>query len=261
MSLNIVIAGPRGRMGSEVVNMINKESSYEIVAFIDYEPTKLQQLSNDIPVFQDGKTCFNQVSSDILIDFTVPKASFHNTKAAILHGVYSVVGTTGMSEEQLNELQHLSNEKNIGCIIAPNFALGAILMMEFAKQAAKYFPQVEIIDKHHSLKYDSPSGTAIKTAQMIQQTKMSLSQIDSNDNKELDNARGYKYEDINIHSVRLPGYIAHHEVIFGAPGQTLTIKHDSTNRESFMDGIRIAIEQVNHLTTFTYGLESIINTD
>lgn len=170
-----------------------------------------------------------------------------------------VVGTTGFSEADLKELQQLTEEKGIGCIIAPNFAVGAVLMMKFAKMAANYFPDVEIIELHHDKKLDAPSGTGLKTAEMIAEVRESKKQGHPEEKELIEGARGADYDGIRLHSVRLPGMIAHQEVLFGMDGQTLTIRHDSYNRASFMSGVKLSVEQVMHIDQLVYGLENIID--
>lgn len=177
---------------------------------------------------------------------------------ALSHGVRPVVGTTGFSETDIEELRRLAEEKELGAIIAPNFAIGAILMMKFAQMAANYFEDVEIIEKHHDRKLDAPSGTAIKTAELISKVRQSKQQGHPDEKEELVGARGANVDGMRIHSVRLPGLVAHQEVIFGGVGQTLTIRHDSLNRESFMPGVKLAVEAVLNLKTLVYGLEHII---
>jgi 4-hydroxy-tetrahydrodipicolinate reductase len=146
----------------------------------------------------------------------------------------------------------------MGCMIVPNFAVGAVLMMKFAKMAAKYFADVDIIEKHHDGKLDAPSGTAIKTAELIRENRVPKKQGHPDEKETLPGARGADLDGIRLHSVRLPGLVAHQEVIFGSPGQTLTIKHDSINRTSFMAGIRLSIEKVMETKGLTYGLENIL---
>jgi 4-hydroxy-tetrahydrodipicolinate reductase len=263
--IDIVVAGPRGRMGREAVNLVKETGHFRLVAVIDrINGGKLLSETEgfagfDVPVFTDIQECFRQVKADVLIDLTIPELGFLHTKTALESGVRPVVGTTGFTPEQLDELKRLADEKGIGCIIAPNFAVGAVLMMKFAQMAAKYFHDVEIIEMHHDQKLDAPSGTALKTAEMIAANREPKKQGHANEKETLPGARGAEMDGMRIHSVRLPGLVAHQQVMFGSGGQTLTIRHDSYNRASFMSGVKISVETVLKLDTLVYGLESIID--
>ncbi|WP_433958604.1 4-hydroxy-tetrahydrodipicolinate reductase [Cytobacillus horneckiae] len=262
--VKIVIAGPRGKMGSEAVKLVQETEGYELVAVLDHKNDG-GMLSDfpgfsglDIPVFADISACLKASEPDVLIDLTTPEVGMHHTKTALQYGVRPVVGTTGFTKENLKELEELCHEKGIGAIIAPNFALGAVLMMKFSQMAGKYFNDVEIIEMHHDQKLDAPSGTAVKTAEMIAEVRETKVQGHPNEKETIEGARGADYDGMHIHSVRLPGLIAHQQVMFGANGQTLTIKHDSYNRASFMSGVKIAVDTVLKIDTLVYGLENII---
>jgi len=264
MAINIILAGPRGKMGSEAINMIEQEESFQLVACLDRKNggKKLTEINDTVstnaPVYEDAETCFNEVQADVFIDLTVPEVGYKHTLAAFTHNVRPVVGTTGFSEEQLQELRDLSSEKGLGGIIAPNFAIGAVLMMEFSKMAAKYLPDVEIIEKHHDNKLDAPSGTAKKTAELIRETRDYKKQGHPEEKETINGSRGAELDGMRIHSVRLPGLVAHQEVVFGGAGQTLSIKHDSFNRGSFMNGIKVAVDKVMELDSLVYGLENTL---
>ncbi|MFB1049328.1 4-hydroxy-tetrahydrodipicolinate reductase [Paraliobacillus sp. JSM ZJ581] len=263
-NIKVIVAGPRGKMGSEALRMIDKHDDLTLVACLDMENDglKVNQIPGlpdfDATIYTDIDTCFQAVEADVLIDLTTPEVGYHHTKAAIEYGIRPVVGTTGFTKKQLNELTDLAEEKQIGAVIAPNFAIGAVLMMEFSKWAAKYFPDVEIIEKHHDQKLDAPSGTAVKTAELIQQERISKVQGHPNEKETIEGARGADIDGMRIHSVRLPGLVAHQEVIFGGPGENLTIKHDSFHRESFMSGIKFSIDHVMKLDVLVYGLENLL---
>ncbi|GGA61436.1 4-hydroxy-tetrahydrodipicolinate reductase [Ornithinibacillus halotolerans] len=257
--INIVIAGPRGRMGSEAVNMVLDEPAFNLVGCIDRKEHQIPALAErGIPVYQSAEECFYAVQADVLIDLTVQEASYQHLLMALRKKIRCVVGTTGFTDEQLEKIKSLAEDTNTGCIIAPNFAIGAILMMYFSKVAAKYFPDIEIIEKHHDQKIDAPSGTAVKTAEMIRSVRESKQQGHPNEVEVLEGARGADSDGIHIHSVRLPGLVAHQEVIFGGEGQLLSIKHDSMNRKSFMDGIKFSVNQVMNISGFVYGLENVL---
>lgn len=262
--IKIVLAGPRGRMGLEALKLIHDTDHFELVAVVDRknEGSKVSDLEGapplDAPIYIDIDKCFQEVNADVLIDLTTPEIGRKHTEAAIAHGVRPVVGTTGFNEEELKDLSKTAEEKQLGVIIAPNFAMGAILMMKFSQMAAKYFPDVEIIEQHHDKKLDAPSGTAIKTAELISKVREEKEQGHKNEEETLQGARGGNFQGMHIHSVRLPGRVAHQEVIFGGDGQTLTIRHDSINRESFMSGVKLAVETVMKIDVLVYGLENII---
>ncbi|CQR46676.1 4-hydroxy-tetrahydrodipicolinate reductase [Paraliobacillus sp. PM-2] len=262
--IKVIVAGPRGRMGSEALRMIEKHDDLTLVACLDMENDglKVNQIAGlpnfDATIYTDIDTCFQAVQADVLIDLTTPEVGFNHTKTAIEYGIRPVVGTTGFTKEQLNELTDLADEKKVGAVIAPNFAIGAVLMMEFSKWAAKYFPDVEIIEKHHDQKLDAPSGTAVKTAELIQQERTSKVQGHPDEKETIKGARGADVDGMHIHSLRLPGLVAHQEVIFGGPGENLTIKHDSFHRQSFMSGIKFSIDHVMKLDLLVYGLENLL---
>ncbi|WP_066193237.1 MULTISPECIES: 4-hydroxy-tetrahydrodipicolinate reductase [Gracilibacillus] len=262
--IKVIVAGPRGKMGSEALRMIEREADLELVACLDHkyegrEIRSFEELPNlDATIYTDITTCLQAVEADVLVDLTTPEFGYLHTKTAIQYGVRPVVGTTGFTDEQLTELTDLAEEEGVGVIIAPNFALGAVLMMQFAKWAAKYFPDVEIIEKHHDNKLDAPSGTAVKTAQLIQEERQAKKQGHPNEKETIPGARGAEFDGMRIHSMRLPGLVAHQEVVFGSAGENLTIKHDSFDRKSFMTGVKLAIDQVMTLDILVYGLENIM---
>ena len=263
--INIIIAGPRGKMGRAAVNLVMNTENFQLTAVLDHKNDGLQ-LSDvegfagiDVPIYTDYEKCFSEIKADVLIDLTTPEAGRIHTMAALAHHIRPVVGTTGFSDEDLAEVKRISNEKGIGCIIAPNFAVGAVLMMKFAKQAAKYFPDVEIIELHHDQKLDAPSGTAVKTAQLISEERAAKKQGHPKEKETIKGARGADFDGMRIHSVRLPGLVAHQQVMFGGEGQTFTIRHDSYDRNSFMSGVKLSVETVMKMDGLVYGLENIID--
>ncbi|KIL44183.1 4-hydroxy-tetrahydrodipicolinate reductase [Jeotgalibacillus soli] len=265
MSIKVVIAGPRGRMGREAVKLIMNTAEFELVGVLDHrnggrDLNEIEGFSSvQCPVYDQLEECFTSTSPDVLIDLTIPETGYIHTKTALLHGVRPVVGTTGFTASQLKELKALSEEKKVGTIIAPNFAIGAVLMMKFSAMAAKYFPDVEILELHHDKKLDAPSGTAVKTAQMISQQREQKKQGHPDEKETIQGARGADYEGMRIHSVRLPGLVAHQQVMFGGEGQMLTLRHDSHDRASFMSGVKVCVETVMNLETLVYGLENILD--
>ncbi|MDO6655407.1 4-hydroxy-tetrahydrodipicolinate reductase [Anaerobacillus sp. 1_MG-2023] len=262
--VKIVIAGPRGNMGSEAVKLVDRTGHFTLAAVIDSKQTgqtvaDIEGLpSLDAPVYTDLDKCLSEVECDVLIDLTTPEYGKKHMEIAFNHGVRPVIGTTGFSNDDVEELSKVAEQKELGAIIAPNFAIGAVLMMKFASMAAKYFDDVEIIEQHHDRKLDAPSGTAVKTAKMISEVRNAKKQGHEDEREDLEGARGADYEGMRIHSVRLPGLVAHQEVLFGGEGQTLKIRHDSMNRASFMPGVQLAVETVLKIDQLVYGLENIM---
>ena len=255
MTINVIIAGFKGRMGSTAVEMVKQDQELQVAALLD--PFAEEKEADGIPVFTN-KESMQGISADVWVDFTTPQVAYENTRFAIENGFAPVVGTTGFTQEQITELSALSAEKNIGGLIAPNFAIGAILLMEFAAKASKYFPDLEIIELHHDKKKDAPSGTAIKTAELINQVRQPKKQGAADESETLAGARGAEFAGFRIHSVRLPGLVAHQEVIFGAAGEGLTLRHDSYDRSSFMSGVNLGIKEVVKRNQLVYGLEHLL---
>jgi 4-hydroxy-tetrahydrodipicolinate reductase len=193
-----------------------------------------------------------------MVDFTVPEGAMHHARVAFRHGLSPVVGTTGLSSENLRELKELSSATGRGAVVAPNFALGAVLMIHLARIAAPFFDYAEIIELHHEGKADAPSGTALTTAQAMARAKGKPFQYKTPSKETLAGTRGGTLEGIGIHSVRLPGLVAHQEVLLGTLGQTLSIRHDTTSRESFMPGLLLAIKEVVKQDRFIYGLDELL---
>lgn len=263
--MKVAVSGFKGRMGQEVVKTVADAEDMELVGVLDHHPSEknineLAAFKNlDVPVYTEMEAMLTEVKPDCVVDFTTPKVGYSHTKQILEHGIRAVIGTTGFTAEQITELTALAEKKKVGAIIAPNFAVGAVLMMQFAQKAAKYFPNVEIIELHHDKKLDAPSGTAIKTAEMIAETRKSFSQGADGEEETIPGARGANFDGMRIHSVRLPGLIAHQEVIFGATGQGLSIRHDSYHRESFMSGVALSVRKTAELETLIYGLENILD--
>lgn len=265
MTIRVAIAGARGKMGQEAVHTVMKNQDMELVAALDYKEigatlaeTGLFPEDYAVPVFTDLEELHAQTRPDVLVDLTSPESVYKHTKTALDLKIRPVVGTTGFSDEELEELTQLAKETKVGCIIAPNFAVGAVLMMKFAEQAAKYLPDVEIIEMHHDQKLDAPSGTAMKTAHLISAHRPVHEQGHVREKETIPGARGANYDGMRIHSVRLPGLVAHQQVLLGGEGQLLTIRHDSFNRGSFMSGVVLSINTVMETEELIYGLEHII---
>lgn len=259
MTKKVLVAGFTGAMGQKAVNLVNSLDNFELVAGMSPTATNDPQKYN-LPVgakIYQSLAEIPDLAADIWIDFTTPKAVYDNVKFALEHHISPVVGTTGMSDEQEAELIKISQKEKVGGLIAPNFGMSAVLLMKFAKEAAKYFPDAEIIEMHHADKKDAPSGTALATAKMIAKNRPEH-ETAPDEVETLENVRGGDYQGIKIHSVRLPGYIAHEQVLFGGPGEALTIRQDSFDRESFMGGVKVALEKVDQLDELVVGLENIL---
>ncbi|WP_219836561.1 4-hydroxy-tetrahydrodipicolinate reductase [Paenibacillus sp. R14(2021)] len=263
--IRVAVAGASGRMGREVVKMVLQDDGLTLAAAIAQSAgpidagTLVGLPACGVTVQNDLSAALASANADVLVDFTVPAAVYGNTCTAIAHGVRPVVGTTGFTPEQIKELDELCKEKGIGGLIAPNFSIGAILMMRFAAQAAKYMPHVEIIEYHGDQKLDAPSGTSIKTAELIAEARQELRQGNPKEEEIIEGARGGYYNGFRIHSVRLPGVFAQQEVIFGGNGQTLKVRHDSYERSGYMPGVSVACKKVVTYTGLIYGFEHLID--
>lgn len=248
--IKVAVCGALGKMGQEVVQAVTECPETELVAKIDIASTEMYHHIEDAARVTD---------IDVIVDFTQPKSIFENAKYCLNNGIKIVIGTTGLKDEEIEYLKKLSQEKNTGCLIAPNFSTGAVLMMMFAKQAAKYFDNAEIIELHHNQKKDAPSGTAIKTAAMMAEVKEDFAKNNCPETETIEGARGgTSYSNIHIHSVRMPGYIASQEVIFGSSGQIMTIRHDSMDRKCYMQGVLLAVKHIAKNNDFVYGLDNIM---
>ena len=261
----IVVTGAYGRMGREVLRAIWGAEDKILVGAVDAqgEGTDAGHLIGvgevGVIIKKDMVSVLKETSPDVMVDFTGPRSVFENAKTCLGQGVRPVIGTTGLSAGEINEIIGISERAGVGGLIAPNFAIGAILMMKFAREAARFLPHVEIIELHHDQKQDAPSGTAIKTAELISAARGDFRQGLASEMEKIPGARGGEFDGgIRIHSVRLPGLVAHQEVIFGGLGQTLTIRHDSISRESFMPGVLLAIAKVMKLERVVYGLENLL---
>lgn len=244
MSLTkILINGSKGRMGQESVKAVNADPELELVAETDIG-------ENLIAAVQKS-------GAEVVVDFTIAAVAMESAIEIIKSGARPVIGTSGLLPEQVAKLQSLCAEKKLGGVIAPNFAIGAVLMMKYAQDAVKYFPHVEVIELHHDRKADAPSGTAIKTANLLAEARTNIP-ASIKEKEILQGARGANSENIRVHSVRLPGLVAHQEVLFGGQSQTLTIRHDSIHRDSFMPGVCLACKKVMELDELIYGLEHLL---
>ncbi|MCR5834699.1 MAG: 4-hydroxy-tetrahydrodipicolinate reductase [Selenomonadaceae bacterium] len=253
--IKVLVNGALGRMGRTVVDAVKADAELELVGVVDAFDGEVGGLK----VETNLDSALKKFAPEVMVDFTRPDVVFDNVMTALANKVSPVVGTTGLSDEAKEKIRTAAEENNTPAFIAPNFALGAVLMMLLSRKVAKYMPDVEIIELHHDRKLDAPSGTAELTAKMISEVRQPHKQGHPEEKERLEHVRGAEVDGIRIHSVRLPGYVAHQEVIFGGLGQTLTIRHDSMGRESFMPGVVLACKKVRNLKGLTVGLDKILD--
>jgi 4-hydroxy-tetrahydrodipicolinate reductase len=260
--IKVVVQGAAGKMGQEVLKALCQEPETTLVGAteikVSQESLPLPDGSGSVPFSADLEEILTTCRPDVLADFSLAPAVMPAVRLATQKKIHLVIGTTGLSTHDLEEIDSLSRANKVGAVVAPNFALGAIMMIHLAKIAAKYLDYVEIIELHHDKKIDAPSGTSQNTARAMIQArgKPFLRPAES---EQVQPSRGEQIEGINIHSVRLPGLLAHQEVILGAPGQTLRIRHDQINREAFMPGVILAVKEVINRQGLIYGLDTLLD--
>jgi 4-hydroxy-tetrahydrodipicolinate reductase len=243
--IKVGVLGSRGRMGAEVVQAVTAAPDLELVAALDLGDSLDALVTN---------------GAQVVVDFTTPDSVMANLEFLISHNIHAVIGTTGFDDARIAKIKTLLASSKSGVLIAPNFAIGAVLMMEFATKAAKYFESAEIIELHHPNKVDAPSGTAARTAELMTKARKDagLAAMPDATSTSLDGARGAKVGDIPVHSVRLRGLVAHQEVLLGGIGETLSIRHDSIDRVGFMPGVLLGIRKVSNHPGLTFGLENFM---
>jgi len=267
----VVVNGAGGKMGREVIKAVTQAEDMTLVGAVDNNPELNGQDVGEVagcgavevPILNQLESVLGFAAQEkqlgVMVDFTHPDSVYDNVRSAIAYGIRPVVGTTGLSPAQIAELAEFADKASTGCLIIPNFSIGMVLLQQAALQASKYFDHVEIIELHHNQKADAPSGTAIKTAQMLAEMGKTFNPPSVTETEKLAGARGsLADEGIRIHSVRLPGLIAHQEVIFGAQGQIYTLRHDTSDRYCYMPGVLLAIRKILQLKTLVYGLEKIM---
>ncbi len=244
--IRVGVLGARGRMGAEVVKAVSNSSDLELVAQLDLGDSLDQLVSN---------------KAQVVVDFTTPDSVMKNLEFLIANEINAVVGTTGFDQSRIDLItKELAKHPKVGVLIAPNFAIGAVLMMEFAEKAARYFESAEIVEMHHPAKVDAPSGTAARTAELMTQARKesSMPAMPDATKDAREGARGSKVGDIHIHSIRAQGLVAHQEVLFGGLGETLTIRHDSIDRAGFMPGVLLGVRSVINHPGLTHGLDKFM---
>ncbi|HHV15507.1 MAG TPA: 4-hydroxy-tetrahydrodipicolinate reductase [Gelria sp.] len=262
--IKVIVTGVLGKTGLATVKAVSQDEDLELVGLVDIrgKGEKLSQLTQlndiDLKVENDLDRVIEKTKPQVMIDFTNPQAVFNNTRTALKKNITCVVGTTGLNEVELKQLEKLAVDNNVGLAIIPNFAIGAVLMMKFAREAARYFQDVEIIELHHDQKMDAPSGTAIKTAELINESRSSRVPRNIREFEKIAGCRGGNLDQVRIHSVRLPGLIAHQEVIFGGSGQTLRIRHDCMDRTGFAPGVLMVVKKMVDYKGVVYGMENLL---
>jgi 4-hydroxy-tetrahydrodipicolinate reductase len=243
--MRVGVLGAKGKVGATIVQAVEAADDLTFTAGVD--------AGDPLSLFTDSQT-------EVVIDFTHPDVVMDNLNYLIDNGIHAVVGTTGFTDERLQQVQAwLSGEPDVAVLIAPNFAIGAVLSMHFAKQAARYFESAEVIELHHPQKADAPSGTAARTARLIAEARKGLPPNPDATSTGIEGARGADVDGIPVHSVRLAGLVAHQEVLFGTQGETLTIRHDSLDRTSFVPGVLLAVRTVREHPGLTVGLEPFLD--
>lgn len=259
--ITVIVCGARGRMGQETIAAVSRDPELRLVgATVRTGEESVLPLpgGGSVPLSSDLAGLLARTRAQVVVDFTRAEAAVQNARIALEGGAHFVTGTTGIPAEEIAEIGRLAERRGLGAIVAPNFAIGAVLAMAFARMAARHFDYAEIIELHHEKKADAPSGTAIATARMMREAR-GRDFLETEITREtLPGPRGAALGGVRLHSVRLPGLVAHQEVILGGLGQTLTIRHDSTSRESFMPGVLLAIKEVVRRPGLTVGIEPLL---
>ncbi|CAN1212368.1 4-hydroxy-tetrahydrodipicolinate reductase [Tumidithrix helvetica PCC 7403] len=269
LPIPVIVAGATGKMGRETIKAIANAPDMTLIGAIDRthigedigEVVGIGAL--EIPVTNDLEVMLAQGAQEkqlsVVVDFTHPDGIYDRTRSAIAYGVRPVIGTTGLTEAQIHDLTIFADKASMGCLIVPNFSIGMILLQQAAIAASQYFQHVEILELHHNQKADAPSGTAVKTAQMLSELGKTFNPPSVVEKENFAGARGAVVgENIRLHSVRLPGLLAHQEVIFGAPGEIYSLRHDTSDRACYMPGVLLAIRRVLQLKSLVYGLEKLL---
>ncbi|MBW4444978.1 MAG: 4-hydroxy-tetrahydrodipicolinate reductase [Plectolyngbya sp. WJT66-NPBG17] len=267
----VVVNGATGKMGREIIKAVSQSPDMNLIGAIarnpDYQGEDIGEIIGcgalEVPVTNEYEPMMAMLSQEkelgVVVDVTHPDAVYGNVRSAIAYGVRPVVGTTGLSAGQIRDLAEFADKASTGCLIVPNFSIGVVLMQQAAIQASQYFDHVEIIELHHNQKADAPSGTAVQTAQMLAEMGKTYNEAIVSETEKITGARGAQSDEgIRIHSIRLPGLVAHQEIIFGAQGQIYTLRHDATDRTCYMPGVLLSIRKVIPLKSLVYGLEKIL---
>ena len=276
-SIPVVVTGALGRMGAEVIRAVQMAPDCHLVGAVDNTPGKegqdvgellgLHALEVAVTADLEGCLCApSQAVRDagpgkgaVMVDFTHPSVVYANTRAAIAYGVHPVIGTTGLSPAQLDDLQSFSDKASIGGAVIPNFSLGMVLLQQAAAAAARFYDHAELTELHHNRKADAPSGTCIKTAELMEELGKQFNESEVDEHESLAGSRGgQRPSGLRLHSLRLPGLMAHQEVMFGSPGETYTLRHDTIDRAAYMPGVLLCVRKVRQLQALVYGLERLL---
>ena len=250
---DVLVTGAAGKMGSISARTIAAQDDFHVVALVD--PRGGAEGGGEAPCFATVEQALALTSPQVALEFSVPDAVFENTRLLLEAGVPTVVGATGLGDAQVDELSAAAEASGAGLVIVPNFALGAVLLMRFAAQAARYYERAEVIELHEAGKLDAPSGTSLRTARLMAEAPGSALKEGPGDQP----SRGLAADRVRIHSVRLPGVVAHQEVLFGGDDELLTIRHDSLSRRSFMSGVLVALRKVASVQGTVVGLENLLD--
>ena len=276
-SIPVVVTGALGRMGAEVIRAVHAAPDCHLVGAVDNTPGKeghdvgelLGLPALDVAVTADLEGCLCSASQAVrdagpgkgavMVDFTHPSVVYANTRAAIAYGVHPVIGTTGLSPAQLDDLQTFSDKASIGGAVIPNFSVGMVLLQQAAAAAARFYDHAELTELHHNRKADAPSGTCIKTAELMEELGKQFNAPEVDEHESLAGSRGgQRPSGLRLHSLRLPGLVAHQEVMFGSPGETYTLRHDTIDRAAYMPGVLLCVRKVRQLQALVYGLERLL---
>jgi 4-hydroxy-tetrahydrodipicolinate reductase len=267
--IKVAIAGINGRMGKASARLVSSDEDLQMVAAIGRP--QAAYVGQDAGILTFGSTAGILVSNsieelpaeakpDVLLDFSLAEAAFETAKKALERGIRPVIGASGLGEDKISTLSKLAESKGLGAMVVPNFSVGAVLMMEFARQAGAFFENVEIVEMHHTKKVDAPSGTAMHTVAKLAGNERQFNKSEVQEKELLPHARGAQGDSgVRVHSLRLPGLISHQEVIFGAPGELLTVRHDSFNTDCFLKGIKLAVVAVVKLDRLVVGLDKVLS--
>ena len=258
-AIKVLVNGATGKMGTETVSAVAGQQDLELVGatcFHDRGPSLTLPNGDQVPLSTDLEEFLARIKPDVLVDFTNAGACMAAAQIGAAHGINLVLGASGLNQDHLKQLDALANDKGIGVIVAPNFALGAVVLKRLVEQAAAYFDYVDIVESHHEAKIDAPSGFALALSRSLgDQKQFSRNQAEK---ENMANTRGGEYNGVTVHSIRMPGRSAHHEVIFGAAGQTLSLRHDTISRDCYMPGVLRCIREVVRAPGLVVGLENIL---
>jgi 4-hydroxy-tetrahydrodipicolinate reductase len=260
--IGVVVCGPHGRMGSETVLAVEHDAALQLVGVVSRRAGDTFGVgARSIPASDDLASLVDATHPACVVDFTTAEAALQHGRITLGRGIAFVTGTTGLGLEDLVALRELADGHRVGCLVAPNFAIGAVLATHFATLAAKHFAWAEVIELHHERKVDAPSGTALATARAMVAARGVPFEETEVTKQTLPGTRGGEVGGVHVHSVRLPGFVAHQEILFGGQGEVLTIRHDSTHRSSFMPGVLLAIKHVVAQPGFVFGLGPLLGVE